>query len=192
MSRNSVLRYKGLEVDAQTAGRELKVQAVLTGRAVQRGDNLSINTELVDVRDNTHLWGEEYNRKLADILAVQEEITRDISDKLRRKLSKEEEKRLVRHSTTNPEAYRLYLKGRYYAEKFTQEGVNKGIEAFHQAIDLDPNYALAYDGLSYAYTVADDFFLSPRECMPRSREAAKKALELDDTSPRSSRRNGEC
>ncbi len=181
MSRNSVLRYKGREIDAQSAGRELKVQAVLTGRLVQRGDKLSISVELVDVENNSHLWGEEYNRKVADLLAIQEDITRDISDKLRRKLSGEEEKRLAQRSTTNPEAYQLYLKGRYYAGKFNKEGLDKGIDYFHQAIAIDPNYALAYDGLSYYYSLADDLFLSPREAMPKAKEAAKKALELDDT-----------
>ncbi len=184
MSRNSVLRYKGREIDAQAAGRELKVQAVLAGRVVQRGDGLSISLELVDVENNSHLWGEEYSRKLADLLAIQGDITRDISDKLRRRLSGEKEKRLAKRNTTNPEAYQLYLKGRYYAEKLTKEGVNKGIEYFHQAIDLDPNYALAYDGLSYAYAVASvDLFFSPREAMPKASEAAKKALELDDNLP---------
>jgi serine/threonine protein kinase/Flp pilus assembly protein TadD len=183
MSRNSVLRYKGREADAQAAGRELKVQAVLTGRVMQRGDNLSISVELVDVAKNTHLWGEEYNRKLADLLAIQENITRDISDKLRRKLSGEEEKRLAKRPTTNAAAYRLYLQGRYFAEKYSKDGVDKGIDYFRQAIALDPNFALAYDGLAYAYCIADDFWLSPRDSMAMGKQAAKRALELDDTLP---------
>jgi serine/threonine protein kinase/Tfp pilus assembly protein PilF len=181
MSRSSVLRYAGRNIDPQAAGRDLKVQAVLTGRVVQRGDGLSISVELVDVKNNSHIWGEEYSRKLAEILPMQGEITKDISDKLRRKLTGEEEKRLARRSTTNPEAYQLYLEGRYFAEKLSKEGLEKGIDYFHRAIDLDPNFALAYDGLAYAYASGDDFFLSPREVMPKAREAAKKALELDDT-----------
>jgi serine/threonine protein kinase/Flp pilus assembly protein TadD len=181
MSRNSVLRYRGREIDAQAAGRELKVQAVLAGRIIQRGDDLSIEAELVNVADNSHIWGASYHRKLADLLAIQQEITKDISDKLRRKLSGEDERQLAKRLTTNPEAYQLYLKGRYFAEKLTQEGVNQGIEYFHQAIDLDPNYALAYEGLSYAYYTGNDFFLTPQEAMPKAREAAKKALQLDDT-----------
>jgi eukaryotic-like serine/threonine-protein kinase len=182
MSRSSVLRYGGRHSDAQTAGRDLKVQAVLTGRIVQHGDDLSISVELVRVDNNSHIWGEEYNRKMSDLLAIQDGITRDISDKLRRKITGEEEKRLAKRSTTNPEAYQLYLKGRYFAEKFTKDGVNKGIEYFRQAIDLDPNYALAYGGLAFAYSDGeDDFFLSPRDSMPKASEAAKKALELDDT-----------
>jgi serine/threonine protein kinase/Flp pilus assembly protein TadD len=181
MSRNSVLRYRGREIDAQTAGHELRVQAVLAGRVIQRGNDPSIEAELVNVENNSHIWGATYNRKLADLLAIQQGITKDISDELRRKLSGEDEKQLAKRLTTNPEAYQLYLKGRYFAEKLTEEGVNKGIEYFHQAIDVDPNYALAYEGLSYAYYTSNDFFLTPQESMPKAREAARKALELDDT-----------
>jgi eukaryotic-like serine/threonine-protein kinase len=182
MSRSSVLRYGGRPTDPQTAGRDLKVQAVLTGRVVQHGDDLSITVELVRVDNNSHIWGGEYNRKVSEILAIQDVLTRDISDKLRRKITGEEEKRLAKRSTTNPEAYQLYLKGRYFTEKFTKDGVNKGIEYFHQAIDLDPNYALAYDGLAFAYSDGeDDFFVSPGDSIPKATEAAKKALELDDT-----------
>ncbi len=183
MGRSSVFRYKGKDVDPQKVGQELKVRAVLTGRVTQRGGNLIVRADLVLVSDGSELWGEEYNRKLADLLAVQEEITRDISDKLRRKLTGEEEKRLAKRSTTNPEAYQLYLKGRYFTGKFTRDGLNKGVEYFHQAIDLDPNYALAYDGLAYAYSTRVDILFSSNETMPKAREAAKKALELDDTSP---------
>ena len=182
MSRSSVLRYGEGHTDPQTAGRDLKVQAVLTGRVVQHGDDLSISVELLRVENNSHIWGGEFNRKVSEILAIQDVLSRDISDKLRRKITGEEEKRLAKRSTTNPEAYRRYLKGRYFAEKFTKDGVNKGIEYFRQAIDLDPNYALAYDGLAFAYSDGeDDFFLSPRDSIPEATEAAKKALELDDT-----------
>ena len=181
MSRNSVLRYRGREIDAQTAGHELRVQAVLVGRIVQRGNDLSIDAELVNVENNSHIWGATYKRKLADLLAIQQEITKDISDELRRQLSGEDEKQLATRQTTNPEAYQLYLKGRYFADKLTKEGLNKGIEYFHQAIEVDPNYALAYEGLSYAYYNSNDFFLSPQESMPKAREAARKALQLDDT-----------
>jgi TolB-like protein/DNA-binding winged helix-turn-helix (wHTH) protein/Flp pilus assembly protein TadD len=182
MSRSSVLRYGGQHTDPQAAGRGLKVQAVLTGRVVQHGDDLSISVELLRVDNNSHIWGGEFNRKVSDILAIQDVLSRDISDKLRRKLTGEEEKRLAKRSTTNPEAYRRYLKGRYFTEKFTKDGVNKGIQYFRQAIDLDPNYALAYDGLAFAYSDGeDDFFLSPRDSIPEATGAAKKALELDDT-----------
>jgi serine/threonine protein kinase/tetratricopeptide (TPR) repeat protein len=181
MSRNAVLPYAGRATDAQAAGRALKVQSVLTGRIIQRGDALSISVELVDVNSNAHLWGEEFNRKLSDLLSMQSEITRDISEKLRRQLDTAGEARMARRSTTNPEAYRFYLKGRFYSEQFTEEGVNKGIENFRQALNLDPNYALAYAGLAYAYFVADDIYLSPRDSMPKANEAAKRALALDDS-----------
>ena len=180
MSRNSVLRYRGREINAQAAGHELRVQAVLVGRVIQRGNDLSIEAELVNVENNSHIWGAAYNRKLADLLAIQQEITKEISDELRRQLSGENEKQLAKRVTTNPEAYQLYLKGRYFAEKLSKDGLNKGIEYFHQAIDVDPNYALAYEGLSYAYYNANDFFLTPQESMPKAIEAARKALELDD------------
>jgi serine/threonine-protein kinase len=184
MSRSAVRRYAGRDTDPQAAGRELKVQAVLTGRVVQRGDNLSISVELVNVENNSHIWGEEYTRKASELLALQGDITRDISDKLRRKLTKEDETRLARRSTTNPEAYQLYLKGRFYSEKYTLEGVNKGIGYFHQAIQLDPSYALAYAGLAYVHIVVRyDLLAPPHEAGPKASEAAKKALELDDTLP---------
>jgi serine/threonine protein kinase/Tfp pilus assembly protein PilF len=183
MSRDSVFRYKGRETDAQTAGRQLGVRAVLTGRVVQRGDNLTISTELVDTRDNSHLWGEQYNRRLADLLSLQEEIARQIAERLRLRLTGEEQKLLAKRATQNPEAYQLYLKGRYFAARATKEDLDKGIGCFRQAIALDPNYALAYDGLSYAYGYADDYYLSPREAMTKAKEAAKKALELDDSLP---------
>lgn len=181
MSRNSVLRYRGREVDAQAAGRELKVQAVLIGRVIQRGDNLSIEAELVNVENNSHIWGSVYDRKMDDLLTTQQDITKGISEELRRKLSVSDEKRLAKRQTINPEAYRLYLKGRYFAEKLTEGDVNKGIAYFHQAIAVDPNYALAYEGLSYAYYTSNDFFATPQESMPKAREAARKALELDES-----------
>jgi eukaryotic-like serine/threonine-protein kinase len=182
-SHNAVLRYTGRAADAQTVGRELKVQSVLTGRMVQRGDSLSLSVELVKVANNSHIWGNEYNRKTSELQAIQGDITKDISEKLRRKLTGEDEKRLAKRATTTPEAYQLYLKGRYYSEKFTKDGVEKGIEYFHQALDRDPNYASAYAGVAYAYEVADDLFLSPQESMPEAGAAAKKAVELDDALP---------
>jgi len=181
MSRNSVLRFRGKEVDAQAAGRELKVQAVLTGRLVQHGNDLSVDTELVNVADNSHLWGSVYQHRLSDLLAIQQEITKDISSELRRKLSGSAEQRMAKRTTTDPEAYQLYLKGRFFAEKLTAEGVNKGIDYFHQAIEIDPTYALAYEGLSYAYYTSNDFFLTPEQSMPKAREAAMKALQIDET-----------
>lgn len=181
MSRSAVFRYKGKDPDTRTVGRELGVRAVLTGRIVQRGDNLSVSAELVDVDDNTHLWGEQYNRKVADALAVQQEIAAEISRKLRAQLSPDRKTRIAKRQTENPEAYQLYLKGRYYAEKFDTENLNKGLDYFHQALAIDPNYALAYQGIAGYYDLATDWLMPATEAAPKSEEAARKALEIDDT-----------
>ena len=178
--RSTVFRYKGRDVDPQTVGRELGVRAVLTGKLVQRGDSLSIQAELVDVAGESQLWGEQYNRKLADLLAVQEEISREISEKLRIKLTGEERKQLTKRHTENTEAYQLYLKGRYYWNKRTAEDLEKGIGYFQQAIDIDANYALAYAGLADSYIIFGNFgLLPPKEVYPKARGAAEKALEID-------------
>ncbi|MGB7926266.1 MAG: protein kinase [Pyrinomonadaceae bacterium] len=182
MSRNSVFRYKGREIDAQAAGRELNVQAVLTGRVVQHGDTLSINAELVDARDSSHIWGEQYHRKLTDIFTVQEEIAKEISERLRLRLSGEEKKRLTKRYTENTEAYQLYLKGRYYWNKRTGETLQKGVEHFQQAIEKDPGYALAYAGLADSYILLGVYnVLPPKEAYPLAKTAATRALEMDET-----------
>jgi eukaryotic-like serine/threonine-protein kinase len=183
MSHSAVFRYKGKETDARAVGRDLGVRAVLTGRITQRGDNLSISAELVDVEDNSHLWGEQYNRKLADALMVQSEIASQISEKLRLKLSGDQKTRLVKRPTENPEAYQLYLKGRFSADKSTKEGYEKALDYFRQAIALDSNYAQAYAGISAVIALADDVDGAPRDIMPKAKEAALKAVELDDTLP---------
>jgi TolB-like protein/Tfp pilus assembly protein PilF len=180
MARSTVFRYKGSKVDPQQVGRDLNVRAVLTGIVLQRGDTLTISMELMNVRDGSELWGRRYNRKLADILAVQEDIAREITDKLRLRLESEEEKRLTGHFTENPEAYQLYLKGRYYWNKRTSDGIQKAIEYFQAAIAKDPLYALAYAGLADCYHVPANP-LPPREKMPLAKAAAMKALQLDDT-----------
>jgi Tfp pilus assembly protein PilF len=156
---------------------------VVTGRVTERADTLVVEADLVRVADGSELWGERFNRKASDILAVQEDIANEISQKLRLRLSSEEKNRLARHSTENPEAYRLYLKGRYFVSKFDPEDLAKGIGYLNQAVALDPTYALAYDGISYYYAWTNDLVLAPREAMPKSKEAASKALELDDGLP---------
>src|ERR1700730_6549393 len=181
MSRNSVFRYKGRQTDAQAVGRELGVRAVLTGSIGGRGDNLLISTELVDARDNSHLWGEQYNRKLADLLSVQEDISKDVTGKIRLRLTGEQEEALTKRYTQNVEAYQLYLKGRYYWNKRTADGLHSGITHFQQAIEKDPNYALAYAGLADCYNLLGAFgYVPPRETYPRGKVAAIKALELDE------------
>jgi TolB-like protein/Flp pilus assembly protein TadD/predicted Ser/Thr protein kinase len=182
MARSTVFRFKGKDADPQTIGRDLQVRAVLTGRLLQRGDTLIVQTELVDVEKGSQLWGAQYNRKLADVLAVQEDIAREISQNLRLRLTGDEEKRLAKSYTANPEAYQLYLKGRYWWNKRTEEGFNKGIEYFQQAIEKDPTYALAYSGLADCYSLLSDYGLvAPKEAYPRAKEAALKALQLDET-----------
>ena len=177
-SKNAVRKYKGGDIDARQAGRELDVGAVLTGRIVQRGDSLSIRADLIDTRDNSEIWGENFERKTSEILSVQQDITARISGKLR--LSGEDKRQLARRETANPEAYQLYLKGLYFTSKFTKDGVDKGLDFFRQAIAADPNYALAYQGLSDYYSAADDVFVPSRDAGPKAKAAALKALELDD------------
>lgn len=180
--RSTVFRYKGQEMDPQQIGRELGVRAVLTGRVLHFGERLVVNAELIDVANESQLWGEQYNRKPADIFEVQEEISREISQKLLSKLSGEEHKRLTKRHTHDTEAYRHYLKGRFYWNKRTEENFRKGIENFRQAIELDPNYALAYAGLADSYILLA-FYGSeaPNEMMPKGKAAAVTALELDDS-----------
>ena len=180
IARSSVFRYKGKQTDPFVVGKELGVRAVLVGRMMQRGDNLSISTELVDVRNNKQLWGEQYNAKVSDLLSVQRQIASQITSNLRLKLSGAEQARVTKHYTENPEAYQLYLKGNYYASKYTKDGLRKGIDYFNQAIAVDPNYALAYNGLANYYITTVDWYLSPRESMPRARDAANKALAIDE------------
>jgi serine/threonine protein kinase len=180
--RSLTFRYKGQEIDPLRMGSELNARAVLTGRVTQRGDTLLIGTELMDVFKLSQLWGAQYNRKMADIFALQEEIAREISDRLRLQLTGDEKKRLTNRATGNKEAYQDYLKGRYWSEKGTPEGFNKAIEYFQQAIAKDPSYALAYSGLADCYTWLPAFaFLPPKEAYPKAREATLKALQLDDT-----------
>jgi serine/threonine protein kinase/Tfp pilus assembly protein PilF len=180
MARTTLSRYKGREIDPQAVGEELKVRAVLTGRVFHRGDSLVIKTELVNVRDGSLIWGENYNRKFVDILALEEEISREISEKLRVKVTGEDAQQLLRRATDSPEAYRLYLRGLFYWNKRTGDGLHKGIELFQQAIDVDPEYALAYAGIAHSYNqLGFHQYLEPREAFPRAKAAATRALELD-------------
>lgn len=181
MARSTVFRYKGKDVDPQSVGQELGVRAVLTGRVLQRGDLLIIKAELVDAEDGSHLWGEQYNRKLSDIFTIEEEISREISDKLRLKLSGAEKKQLRKRHTKNTQAYQFYLKGRFYWNKRTEDGLKKGIEYFQRAIDSDPSYALAYSGLADSYNILASYSaLAPKDAFPMAKVAAIRALELDD------------
>jgi serine/threonine protein kinase/Tfp pilus assembly protein PilF len=182
MSRDSAFRYKGKETDAQNVGRELGVRAVFKGRVMQRGDTLDISAELVDARDNSHIWGRQYSRKPSDIFALQGEIAKEITTMLRMRLSGEDDKHMAKSYTSNPEAYQDYLKGLYWSNKRTESGYSKGVDYFQQAIAKDHNYALAYAGLADCYSDrANNGYVPRKEGYPRAEEAALKALELDDT-----------
>ena len=182
IAHNSVFRYKGKQVDPQTVGGELGVQAILIGRLEARGGELSISGELVDARDGTHLWGDHYERKLSDLQSLQGELAQDMASALRLQLSGEEKTRFGQGYTRNAEAYQLYIKGRYFWNKRTTEGMKKGLESFEQAIRLDPDYAAAYVGLADCYGVLSqvgDF--SPNDVMPKAKAAALDALRIDET-----------
>lgn len=180
-SRNSVFRYKGKEVDVQKVGKELTVDALLTGRVVQRGENIQVSADLTNVQDNTEIWGGQYERKASDIISLQQQIAGDIADKLRSKLSGAEKQQVTKQGTQNPEAYQLYVKGRYYWNKRTGADIKTSISYFNQALDKDPAYALAYSGVADAYNVLPNFGGDPNDFYPKSNAAAEKALELDAT-----------
>ena len=182
VARGIAFRYKGKEVDPQAVGRELNVRAVLMGRVRQVGDALSIQVDLVDVTTGAQLWGGEYERKVSDVLSVKQTIAREIIEKLRLRLSGDEQQRLVRRDTTNAEAYPFYLRGRYYWNKRTAEGFKKALEQFQQAVDKDPTYALAYTGLADCYMLMEEYARTPsRETLPKPRAAALRALEIDNS-----------
>ncbi len=182
ISRGSVMRYKGKEVDAGAVGRELRAWALVSGRMVARGDNLSISVELVDTLSNAHLWGGQYTRKMADIFAVQEEIAAQVAENVRPRLTGEAGKRPRRRAPKNSEAYRSYLKGQFHLWKVTPAGIKRALECFEEALREDPAYAPAYCGISTAYAHAAMFGFSPeRETAPKSRPAIERALQLDDT-----------
>jgi eukaryotic-like serine/threonine-protein kinase len=182
MAQSSVFRFKGKGIDPRAAGRELDVTAVLTGRVHQRGDMLLVQADLVDVEKGTLLWGEQYNRRSDDLLIVQNEIAKQISERLRLRLSGEDRQRLTKSYTQDPEAYKLYLKGRYQWNKRTADGLRRAIQYFEKAIEREPTYALAYAGLADSYSLMPVYARTPAmEAYPRARAAARKALEIDDS-----------
>ena len=183
ISRTSAFRYKQRDIEPQKVAQELGVQALVTGRVIQRGDALSVSAELVDAREDKQLWGEQYSRKLADVVSIQQEIATAISGNLRVRLTSEEKTRSAKTYAANPEAYQLYLNGRYHANKGTYDGLMKGNEYFQQAIAKDPSYALAYASLADSYVQLGGWlnYLPPSEAGPKAKAAAMKALELDDS-----------
>jgi len=183
MARSTVFHYKGRDIDPQKIGRDLNVRAVLTGTLVQHGDDVRVQAELVDVGNGSELWGEQYHEKLSDALALQEDIAKQVSEKLRVRLNGEEKSRISRHSTIDPESYQLYLKGRFYWAESTLEGLQKATEYFGQAIEKDPGNAAAYAGLADCYNDLGGglSYLPPKDNFPKAKAAAAKALEIDDT-----------
>ncbi len=182
MARSSVFRYKGRQIDPQVVGHDLNVRALLTGTVALRGETLTIGAELVDTAKGWHLWGGQYKRNCADILGIQEEISKEITEKLRLHLSAAARERLGKRYTENPEAYQSYLRGRYQWNKLTEDGIYKGIAFFERAIEQDPRFALAYAGLCDCYGLFAFFGIrSSNEVMPKAEQAARRALEIDDS-----------
>jgi TolB-like protein/Flp pilus assembly protein TadD len=179
--RSSVFRYKGKDTDLQTIARELNVQAILNGRVAQRGDDLTLSLELVDVRKDSVIWTEQYQRKTSDLVTLQGDIARDVSNKLKTKLSGAEETKLTRAGTSDTDAYQAYLKGRYYWNRRTSENLKKALEQFKAATDRDPNYALAYVGLADCYAVLTEYAGIPStETLPQAKTFADRAIAIDD------------
>jgi serine/threonine protein kinase/Flp pilus assembly protein TadD len=181
MARSTVFRYKHRDIDAQNVGRELRVRAVLSGVVKAIGNRLQINVELVDSLDGAQLWGESYNRDVADLVKLQDEMSREIAEKLRLKLTGAEKKKLRKRSTENSEAYQLYLKGRYHWNKRTEDSLRRATQFFRESIEHDPSFASAYAGLADTFiTLATNIPLPPHEAMPKAKAAAQRAIEIDD------------
>jgi TolB-like protein/Tfp pilus assembly protein PilF len=182
VARSTAFHYKGKDVDPRRVGRELQVAAVLTGRVRLMQDALNVQVDLVDATTGAQLWGAGYERKISDVIAVKQAIAREITEKLKLKLSGEEQRRLVKRDSTNAEAYQFYLRGRYFWNKRTPDGIKRAFEQFQQAIERDPNFALGYVGLADSYTALTFYnFAAPHEAMPKAKESAIKALSLDNT-----------
>ena len=181
ISRSSVFRYKGKELDVRLIGRQLRVKSVVTGRILQLGQRLIIRVEMIDAQTGWHIWGEQYQRKLSDVLKVQQDVSQKISLALKHRLTREERVKLTSSSTESAEAYKAYLKGRYHWGKFDLNSSKKAADYFVQAIEIDPTYALAYAGLADAYYRLSNVYAPSRDSMRKAKAAAMKALEIDDT-----------
>ena len=181
-ARSSVFRYKGKETNPQTVGKELNVQAILNGRVSQRGEQLTVSLELIDAQTENVIWSEQYNRKQSDLVTLQSEIARDVSSKLKSKLSGADAAKVEKNYTANTEAYQLYLKGKFYWNKRTGESLKQAAGFYRQAIEKDPNYALAYSGLAETYVLFSSYDVAPAsDSMPQAKAAAQRALAIDDS-----------
>jgi serine/threonine protein kinase/tetratricopeptide (TPR) repeat protein len=180
ISRNSVFKFKGKEADAQAAGRDLKVEVVLTGRIAHQRDAVTISAELVNVSDGSQIWGRQFQYSMSDLSRMQDDLATAVSDKLQLRLNNAEGSRLTKRVTDNSEAYQLYLQARFHLNQRTESGTKKSIEFFQQATEKDPNFSLAYAGLADAYNLSNILgFQAPRESSPEAKAAATKALMLD-------------
>ena len=180
LARSTVLRFKNKDEDPQKIGKELQVEGVVSGRITQHGDEIAVETDLVNVADGTQMWGQRYTRKLSDVAALQTEITSDLAGKLRTQVTHQDKELIALGTTTNSQAYQLYLKGRFYWNLRSKENILRSIDSFKQAIALDPKYALAYSGLAVAYNVSSGFgVMQSKEATPLAEAAAGRALELD-------------
>ncbi len=181
-ARSSVFRYKGKDIDPKKLASELGVEAVLTGRISQRGNQVTLNVELIDARTENALWGNKYERSSAELVALQSEVARDVSTKLKSTLSGADEARVTKKYTANPEAYQFYLKGRFYWNKRTVDGLKQAAAYLQQAVEKDPGYALAYSALADTYVLFSAYSVaSPKDSMPKAKAAALKAIELDSS-----------
>jgi serine/threonine protein kinase/Tfp pilus assembly protein PilF len=183
VARSTAFKYKGKNVDPLAVGRELNVRGVVSGQLILRGDIVVIRAALTDVKNGTQVWGEQYNRSLADVLAVQRDMSEEISNSLRMKLTGDEKAIIARRTNVSPEAYQAYLRGKYNLNQYREESMRKALEYFRQAIEAQPDYALAYAGLSTAYYGLSNVYMAPNEAMPLARAAAERAVQLDDTLP---------
>jgi len=182
VARTSAFAFKGKNEDVREVGKKLNVSTVLEGSVRKAGNKVRLTAQLVSVGDGYHLWSETYNRELTDIFAIQSDIAEQIAVALKPQVSCAEKERIEKRLTSNLEAYTLYLKGRYFWNKRTEEGLNKSIGYFNEAIESDPDYALAYVGLADTYSLLCSYhILPPKECIPRAREAVAKAMDIDDT-----------
>ncbi len=180
VARNTAFRYKGKDVDAEQIGRDLGVQAVLAGRVRQIGDRLNIQVDLVDAVTGAQLWGEEYDRPVSEALSIKQEIAREVTAKMRLRLSGDQQQQLIGRETSNPEAYQFYLRGRFYWHRRSADSLKKAIAEFQQAVDRDPNYALGYVGLADSYIVLEEYAGVPSaETLPKAQAAAERALQID-------------
>ncbi len=182
IARATAFHYKGKDIDPRRVGRELQVAAVLTGKVRQMRDDLNVQVDLVDANTGAQLWGEGYDRKISDVIAVKQAIAREVAQQLKLKLSGEDQRKLVKRDTTNAEAYQFYLRGRYFLDKRTPDAIKQAIEQFQQAVERDPSFALGYTGLADSYLVFSSYAGVPSgEARRKARAFVDRALQLDDS-----------